>query len=95
MSAPELDPRHVEWMRSTFNTLRVGGVWGIPRSGLVFTRTDETTMTLTDRMPYMEGMESLLTPAQLDEQQQEEYDACAAHFRAAGITVNDATRGEV
>jgi hypothetical protein len=92
MSERTLDPAHVEWCRMTFAMMRVGGVWGIPRSGLIFTRTDETTLTLTDRMPYMDGMEELLTPAQLDEQQDEEYTACAEHFRAAGVTVLDATR---
>jgi hypothetical protein len=87
-----LDPAHVEWCRRLFYMIRVGGVWGVPRSGLIFTRTDETTLTLTDRMPYMAGMESLLTPAELDEQQAEEYAACAEYFRAAGVTVLDTTK---
>lgn len=86
-----LDTDHVAWCRRLFDMLNVGGVWGIPRSGLIFTRTDETTLTLTARMPYMDGMEEILTPAQLREQQDDEYEQCAAHFRAAGVTVNDAT----
>jgi hypothetical protein len=95
MSEPTLNAEHVEWCRLLFRGLKIGGVWGVPRSGLIFTRAGEDELTLTERMPYMDGMEELLTPAQLVEQQQEEYEACAAHMRAAGVTVNDATGGEV
>jgi hypothetical protein len=87
-----LDPRHVAWSHAQFHLLRIGGVWAIPRSGLIFTRTDETTLTLTARMPYQDGMEDILTPDQLNEQQQDEYEAVAEHMRAAGVTVTDETR---
>jgi hypothetical protein len=91
-STPDpLDPDHVQWCANTFNLIRHGGVWGIPRTGLIFTRTGENELTLTARMPYMDGMEELLTPEQLDEQQQSDYEGTRIHMEAAGITVKDAT----
>jgi hypothetical protein len=85
----DLLPEHVEWCRRQVNMIRVGGVWGIPRSGLIFTRTGEDELTLTQRMPWIDGMP--ITPDQLADQQQDEYDETARHMRAAGITMIDAT----
>ena len=90
----DLLPEHVAWCRNTFEMIRVGGVWGIPRSGLIFTRTDETTLTLTARMPWMPEMEGTVTAEQLTEQQREEYEINRLHFTAAGVTVKDATTPE-
>ena len=87
----ELDPQHVEWCRRMFALLRDGGVWGIPRSGLMWMKRDGK-LVLTARMPWMPEMAGTITPEQLKEQQDEEYEANRLHFNAAGITVEDSTR---
>ena len=84
-------PEHVAWCRAQVDMIRIGGVWGIPRSGLVFTRTGPDELTLTARMPWMTEMEGTVTREQLLEQQQEEYEETRRHMEAAGVTVKDAT----
>jgi len=85
------DPDHLAWCRNMVEMIRVGGVWGIPRSGLIFTKTAENEMTLTARMPWMPEMEGVTTPEHLAEQQQDEYEATREHMQAAGITMHDST----
>ena len=82
-----MDREHIEWSRRQFAMMKDGGVWGIPRSGVVFQRRGEE-LVLIDRMPHMEEMP--VTPAQLDRHQQDDFDVVKAHFEAAGITVRDA-----
>ena len=79
-----MDPAHVEWSRRQFAMMKDQGVWGVPRSGLIFQRQgDELVLIL--RMPHEEGMP--VTPEQLVEQQQADFDVVKAHFEAAGVTV--------
>ncbi len=90
MSEP-MNPVHVQWCRMQVDILRIGGIWAIPRSGLVFTRTGEDELTLTERMPWMPEMQGVITVDQLAEQQQEEYNETARHMLAAGVRMIDAT----
>jgi len=79
-----LDPAHIEWSRRQFAMMKDGGVWGIPRSGVVFQRQgDELVLIL--QMPHTEEMP--VTPEQLDQQQQADFDVVKKHFEAAGIVV--------
>jgi hypothetical protein len=80
----KLDPGHVAWSRRQFDILAEGAIWGVPRSGMIFQRRGDT-LVLIECMPHMNGMP--LTPAQLAEQQQNEFEAIAEHFEAAGIAV--------
>ena len=80
---PEAD---IAWSAQHFAMMADGGVWGIPRSGLIFTKRGRK-LVLTNRMPWQEGMS--ITPEQLREQQDSDYNGIAARFRAAGITVED------
>src|SRR4051794_40427868 len=82
----ELDPQHVTWCRRHFEMMADGGTWGIPRSGLVF-RKEGYRLILMSMMPWMEEMEGVITPEQLHEQQEADYEANRVHFEAAGITV--------
>lgn len=86
----DLSPEHVRECGRIFRMIRVGGVWAIPRSGLVFQRTGIDTLTLTARMPHEEGMP--VTREQLREQQESEYQGTLEHMQAAGITVTDSTK---
>lgn len=89
-----LDPDNVAGTFALFDMVRVGGIWGVPRSGLVYRRDNDTTLTLIERMPWMPEMEGTITAEQLAEQQQSDHDGMVAHLGAAGVTVNDATSPE-
>ena len=83
----DLKPEHVQWCRSMFASLAEGGQWGIPRSGLIFTKR-HGELVLTEQMPWQEGMD--FTPAELAEQQDAEFETNREHFAAAGVTVSKA-----
>lgn len=72
------------WCRNLFESLREGGIWTVPRSGLVFTRKADR-LVLTEAMPYDRSMP--ITEAQMQEQQDSDFDSIRDHFAAAGITV--------
>ena len=82
----ELDPQHVAWCAMHFALMREGGVWAVPRSGLLF-RKEGGRLVLFAEMPWMLEMEGVITRAQLREQQDEEFRANREHFAAAGIEV--------
>lgn len=88
MSAREtaMDPAHLAWCRMHFDMLKEGGVWGIPRSGLMF-RKEAGKLVLFAEMPWMPEMEGTITPEELREQQDEEFEANRRHFGAVGIDV--------
>jgi hypothetical protein len=71
--------------------LAQGGVWGVPRSGLIFQRRGDTLVN-TMRMPFMPEMadpskDCPHTAAELEVYQEEEFQDTVEHFKAAGITV--------
>lgn len=87
----EIPTEHVEWCRNVFRALNEGGVWGVPRSGLVFTKRGEE-LVLTERLPA--SVEQSRTyqgeDLQLRAYQDEDFEVIKAHFAAAGITVTEA-----
>jgi hypothetical protein len=83
------DKGYVQWHRTLFDSLRIGGVWGIPRCGLVFTRTGEASFALTDVMPHDPAMP--ITAAELLAQQGDDYAGVKLYMTQAGITVTDST----
>ena len=78
------------WCREIWRALKVGGVWGVPRSGLTFTKRDDK-LVLTEVMPHMPGMPG--TEADLRAYQDEDYEAIKRHFETAGIPVERADSG--
>jgi hypothetical protein len=89
MSKP-LNPAHVEWSRQHFRTIAEGCTWGVPRSGLIFTKRGGR-LELTARMPHHPAMP--VTPLKLKRQQRHEFLNVKRHFEAAGIPVVDLTGG--
>lgn len=79
-----LDPNHVNWCKQLFNSLTDGGVWAVPRSGVVFTRRGDR-LVLTAAMPHDPAMP--IDADQLRRQQDGDFNAIQQHFGAAGITV--------
>lgn len=94
MSDTEIIAEHMLYCMRQFNLIRIGGVWAVPRSGLIFSRTAENELTLISRMPWIREMEGTITEEQLKIQQQDEYDTIARHLRAGGIEVFDNTHDE-
>lgn len=84
-----MDPKHIAWSRGIFDGLRPdGGVWAVPRSGLIFTRRGES-LILTARLPWSSSMS--IPQADLEALQSGDYDAIALHMLAAGVPVSDST----
>jgi hypothetical protein len=83
------DRGYADWSSRMFHALTIGGVWGIPRSGLVFTRVNENTLALTDVMPYDPDMP--VTARELFDQQAGDFQAVALYMKQAGIVVYDKT----
>lgn len=70
-----MQKEHVKWSRSLFDSLNDGGIWLVPRSGLVYRRLGNE-LHLVERL------------ADFDESEQESDVAeIAAHFGAAGVVV--------
>lgn len=102
MTAPNNDPNNaafIAWCESMFNSLAEDGVWGVPRSGLVFQKR-AGGLALIERMPYLpelgvaaaRGEDVPVSAEALLAYQDEDFAAIREHFRAAGIEVTDETR---
>jgi hypothetical protein len=87
MTASTYPASDLEWSRRTFAMLNEGGVWGVPRSGLVFQKRG-AELVLIDRMPWAEGMP--LTAEELRTYQDEDFALIRDRFVAAGIQVGEA-----
>jgi hypothetical protein len=86
MSTPELDPAMIEWSGRQFAMIREGGVWAIPRSGMIFAKRGGR-LELVAAMPWMPEMEGTITREELRAQQTLEFFAVRRHFGAAGVEV--------
>ena len=84
MKTSDLSPAHVEWSRNHFRTMSDGGVWAVPRCGIIFVRRGDS-LVLTARMPYDPTMP--ISAAELDQQQRSNFESIKEHFEAAGIKV--------
>jgi len=74
------------WAAGMWDMLADGGVWGIPRCGLVFRKdAGVNTMTLIERMPW--DPEMPCTPEQLLAAQDEDYEGIATMFASIGVIV--------
>lgn len=80
---------HIAWSKTHFASLKDQGVWGVPRTGLMFQRQGDA-LVLIQRMPHDPKMP--ISAAELDEIQQDDFEVIASKFRAAGIEVRDKTR---
>jgi hypothetical protein len=76
--------QHAGWCRTLFDRLNEGGVWAVPRSGVIFQKRGNE-FVLIQKMPHMAEMP--ITPEQLAEQQESEFQTVRKHFAEAGIPV--------
>jgi hypothetical protein len=84
MSANTIE--HIAWCRMLFHSLKDGGVWGIPRTGVMFQRAGDQ-LVFSDRLTMQYDSEMPLTKDEFDEQQAREIEDVREHFGAAGIAV--------
>ena len=82
------DTRDAAWSRQLFDSLHDGGVWGVPRSGLVFAKRGDI-LALTEVMPWEAGMP--MTRDELVVYQQADFALIQERFKLAGITVEGAS----
>lgn len=89
------NPDDAAWCRKLFNTIRVGGTWGVPRSGLIFNKRDEQTLVLVSSMPWMKeigeaaalGRDVPMNKEEFLLYQRADFDIIADRFSQAGILV--------
>ena len=67
---------HINWCRNLFRTLKDGGAWAVPRSGLIFRREGESLRLIA-------ADARVCSPAAQDS----DLAAIKEHFKAAGIEV--------
>jgi hypothetical protein len=77
----------IAWSQRTMASLQDGGVWGVPRSALIFTKRGNA-LVLTAAMPHHDAL-----PMDADdwkEFQDDDFAAIKLVFEAAGFEVTDA-----
>jgi hypothetical protein len=74
----------IDWSRERFRTLADGGVWGVPRSGLLWEKRGDE-LVLVARMPWIEEMP--INAKQFKQQQDADIRIISEHMRAAGVKV--------
>lgn len=84
----------VAWCRQQWALLRDGGMWGVPRSGLIFCKDARAKeLVLVGRMPHDPRMTqfdgSPLTAEQLREQQDGEVEEIGKRFAEFGVTITE------
>ena len=78
----------VAWLARQWDMVRDGGVWAIPRSGIVLLkREEERSWVVSVRMPWMPEMEGVVTEEELREQQDAELEGIRARYEVLGIAV--------
>jgi hypothetical protein len=73
-----LEPQNVAWTKRTLDSLKIGGVWGVPRHFIIIHRTGETTVTIQET-------EATATC--------EDYAYLLQHIAAAGYTIQKGDTG--
>ena len=70
-----MDPKHIVWSARLWASLKEGGIWGVPRSGLIFKR-EGNSLVLKERAPFFSKTA-----------QDSDIDAISEHFKVIGVTV--------
>lgn len=77
---------HLDWCRNIWAMIADGGVWAVPRSGLVFRKDEQArTWTVAERMPHDPAMP--ISADELRTYQDEEVGAIRQRFASIGVEV--------
>jgi len=87
---------YAEFSRKVYAMLNMGGKWGVPRSGLTFTKTKDG-LELSDVLPYTPGMSKGFeigmdvpaSPSQLLDFQITDFRIIQRYNELAGLKVTD------
>lgn len=72
--------RFILWSKNLWGSIKPNGVWGVPRSGLLFRRTNQGFVLCDVARPVVEGFR---------EYQREDFACIAEHMAQAGLKVSD------
>jgi len=76
------------WASNVWGMLTDGGVWGVPRCGLMYRKEEEAKrLVLYARMPWEEGMP--MTREELIEFQTDDHEGIVRMFGSIGVEVVD------
>jgi len=86
----------IEWTRQNHALTREGGIWTVPRSGLIFRRTN-TGFELINVMPYLPEMSEAFatghdvppSPSALMIFQKQDYECIKRRHEESGLTMTD------
>lgn len=92
----EIKKSEIEWSKRLAASVKVGGVWGVPRSGLIMRRT-ATGFELDSVMPFTpemaaeanRGADVPPTAGKLLEYQESDFECMRLRFTAGGLTFTD------
>ena len=85
------------WCKILMENLTTGEVWGVRRSGLIFTKKSETELELMANAPFAdeiaaakaEGKDVPATAKELLDYQRCDFSAIVEQFAKAGVSVSD------
>jgi hypothetical protein len=81
-----LNQRDLIWSKGLWDSIADGGVWAVPRSGLVFRKdADRKRFVLSERMPWSAEMPR--TAEELIAYQDDDFETIAARFALIGVAV--------
>ena len=87
MKVGSIDGTH-GWGQNLWNSLEDGGVWGIPRCGLIYQKDEpEKRLVLIARMPWFEELS--VNEAELRARQDEDHEGVTKMMYAIGIEVTE------
>lgn len=72
---------HADWCNLQWLSVKMGGLWIVPRSGLILTKTPEG-FNLT-------GIEKIFEGKRFADYQRSDFDCIKSHFAAADLKVTD------
>jgi len=85
MKIGSIDGTH-GWGQNLWSSLEDGGVWGIPRCGLIYQKDEpEKRLVLIARMPWFDELS--VTEAELRERQKHDHEGVTKMMYAIGIEV--------
>jgi hypothetical protein len=80
------------WATKMWAMLSDGGVWGVPRCGLIYRKHEaDMKFVLFSRMPWEEGMP--MTREELSEFQADDHEGITRMFASIGVEVVDDSWG--
>jgi len=91
-----IKPEHIAWSKNVFASIKDGGTWGVPRSGLIFKKVGDH-LEIYQVMPWIPEMSAALergadipaSPEELKGYQMDDFMCIQRNFEAAGIEVTD------